>query len=99
MHWMLHVRFRTPRVLQQVAAVEIVRDHSVYYKVRSEAVVVCRQMEFSHFPLDRHICQFRLSSCECQQCFSCYLRQSVCLKLHRPLPCYFSVVQLGTIWG
>ena len=32
--------------------------------VRSEVVVTCRGMVFSRYPLDRHTCLLRLSSCE-----------------------------------
>jgi len=56
------VRLNTPTVIQEVAAVEIVRDHSLHYKMRSEVTVVCRDMQFSRYPLDSHVCQFKLSS-------------------------------------
>ena len=31
---------------------------------RSDVTVVCRDMEFSRYPLDTHVCQFKLSSCK-----------------------------------
>ena len=36
------------------------------YDCRSEVRVVCREMAFPRYPLDRHICLIRLSSCEYQ---------------------------------
>ena len=31
---------------------------------RSDIIIVCKRMQFSRFPLDRHKCLFKLSSCE-----------------------------------
>jgi len=56
------VRFTKPEVLLEVAALEIISDHSLYYKIRSEVTLVCRGMVFSHYPLDQHVCHFTLSS-------------------------------------
>jgi len=49
-------------MLNEVAALEILQDHSVYYKVRSDITIVCKGMQFSRFPLDQHRCLFKLSS-------------------------------------
>ena len=31
---------------------------------RSEVTIMCRGMVFWHYPLDQHLCTFRLSSCK-----------------------------------
>merc|ERR1719458_65012 len=56
------VSFNKPEVMSEVAALEIVRDHSLYYKVRSSVTIVCRGMVFSRYPIDSHTCALRLSS-------------------------------------
>merc|ERR1719400_2250485 len=48
--------------MAEMAALEIVRDHSLYYKVRSSVTIVCRGMIFSRYPVDSHTCALRLSS-------------------------------------
>ena len=58
------LRFAKPVILQEVASLEILRDHSLYYKTRSEVTLMCGGMEFSLYPLDHHVCNFMLSSCE-----------------------------------
>ena len=57
-------RFTKPVILQEVASLEILGDHSLYYKIRSEVTIMCGGMEFSLYPLDHHVCSFMLSSCE-----------------------------------
>ena len=36
----------------------------IFLNFRSEVTVVCRDMQFSRYPLDSHVCQFKLSSCK-----------------------------------
>ena len=57
-------RFAKPVILQEVASLEILGDHSLYYKTRSEVTIMCAGMEFSLYPLDYHVCNFMLSSFE-----------------------------------
>merc|ERR1711976_64088 len=38
------VSFTKPTMLNEVAALEILQDHSVYYKVRSDITIVCKGM-------------------------------------------------------
>lgn len=56
------ISFVKPQVLNDVGAMEILRDQSVYYKVRSTVTTVCKGMEFSRFPMDTHTCLFKLTS-------------------------------------
>ncbi|XP_023341303.1 gamma-aminobutyric acid receptor subunit pi isoform X2 [Eurytemora carolleeae] len=56
------IRFTKPEVLNEVAALEIVSDHSIYYKVRSDITIVCKGMVFLQYPMDKHSCFFKLSS-------------------------------------
>ena len=58
------LRFTKPVILQEVASLEILGDNSLYYKTRSEVTLMCGGMEFSLYPLDHHVCNFMLSSCE-----------------------------------
>ena len=50
--------------------------------------MVCRDMQFSRYPLDAHVCQFKLSSCESQKklCFRENLANNL-IFLFRRLRC------------
>jgi len=56
------ISFIKPQVLNDVGALEIRNDKSVYFKVRSTVTIVCKGMEFSKFPMDQHVCLFKLTS-------------------------------------
>jgi len=56
------IKFNKPQVLNTVAALEIIQDHSVYYKIRSDITIVCKGMQFPDYPMDHHVCLLKLSS-------------------------------------
>ncbi|TRY80782.1 hypothetical protein TCAL_13054 [Tigriopus californicus] len=56
------VEFKKPEVIKEVAALQIKKEHSVYFKIRSDLTVVCKGMEFALYPFDSHVCHLKLTS-------------------------------------